>query len=151
MKVLTTTIQRRPFVSILAGIKKIEYREMKPYWDERLAEYAPPFDLRLINGMSKKAPEITVRVTKITKNTRQKVYELHLGKVKHVKNWDIEKRLVQILSITGTRDWKVAEYTKRFELLCKKKSIWSVKKSANVQKDYERIEKKLAGLLDQGQ
>ena len=86
MQKLTTTIKREPLRQIVAGTKKIEYREIKPYWENRLAKYEVPFLLRLINGMSKDAPEATVEVTAVKKDRLNEVFELHLGRVLEVKN-----------------------------------------------------------------
>ena len=52
---ITMTIKRQFFAEILAlrPRKKIEYREMKPYWDTRLeAVLNKLFKLRLLNGMT---------------------------------------------------------------------------------------------------
>jgi hypothetical protein len=35
-KRITTTIKREWLAEIVAGTKKIEYREIKPYWTNRL-------------------------------------------------------------------------------------------------------------------
>jgi hypothetical protein len=86
MQRLTTTIRRKPFAEILSSKKKIEYREIKEYWENRLSKYKPPFLLRLINGMSKQAPELTVQVAKVPRNNREVMYELHLGKIVESKN-----------------------------------------------------------------
>ncbi|HOW51501.1 MAG TPA: hypothetical protein PLV42_05590 [bacterium] len=88
MDKLTTTIQRDPLREIVAGRKPVEYRDIKPYWDKRLAGRKCPFLLRLINGMSATAPEATVRIDRIRKNIRTNKYELHIGKVVQVLNWD---------------------------------------------------------------
>jgi hypothetical protein len=87
MQKLTTTIRREPLAQIIAGIKKVEYREIKPYWEERLARYQTPFLLRLINGMSADAPEATVEVLRVERDKRHGVFELHLGQVLEVRNW----------------------------------------------------------------
>jgi|SRR5271156_1496018 len=96
---ITTTIQRHWLDQILTGKKKIEYRELKPYWYKRLGgttcAIEVPFELRLINGMSKKAPEATVLIKKVDIGTQQPfdgyfdglVYRLHIGKILSVKNW----------------------------------------------------------------
>jgi len=81
MQELTTTIRREPFTQILFRKKKIEYRDIKEYWENRLAKYKPPFLLRLINGMSRQAPELTVQVIKVRRNNREGKFELHLGKI----------------------------------------------------------------------
>jgi hypothetical protein len=88
MDTLTTTIKREFLREIVAGRKTVEYRELKPYWDGRLSKIPAPFLLRLINGMSAKAPEVTVTVRRVVKNRRMQQYELHLGKVVEVRNWD---------------------------------------------------------------
>jgi hypothetical protein len=67
---LTTTIKREWLREIVAGRKGVEYRELKPYWIRKLATVRTPFLLRLINGMTPNAPDGTVLVTRITKNTR---------------------------------------------------------------------------------
>jgi hypothetical protein len=83
MKRITTTIKRWWLSQIVAGIKRIEYREIKPYWNERLEGIEVPFELRLINGMSKQAPEATLLINKITK---EKHYQLHIDRVLNVRN-----------------------------------------------------------------
>lgn len=88
MQTLTTTIKRQWLADIVAKRKPIEYREIKPYWTKRLADVETPFLLRLINGMQPHAPEVTVEVTHVTKNTRIRSYELHLGRIRNVKNWN---------------------------------------------------------------
>ncbi len=35
-KILHLTLHRKWFKQILAGTKKVEYREIKPYWTKRL-------------------------------------------------------------------------------------------------------------------
>lgn len=88
MDKLTTTIKRQWLREIVAGRKKTEYREIKPYWTRRLQKLRAPFVLRLINGMSATAPEVSVIVTRVQKRTGAGDYALRLGKVVQVKNWD---------------------------------------------------------------
>lgn len=73
---------------IAAGRKRIEYRELKPYWTRRFARLRAPFLLRLINGMGARTPEITVIVRGVRKNSRSGNYELALGKVVALKYWN---------------------------------------------------------------
>lgn len=96
MQRLTTTICREPFEAIVAGTKKIEYREIKEYWEKRLAQYKAPFLLRLINGMKKDAPELTVEVVRVTRPSRQGVFKLHLGKVVEVKNYKAATKTAKV-------------------------------------------------------
>lgn len=88
MDKLTTTIQRRWLRDIVARRKKTEYREIKPYWTKRLGSVSTPFLLRLINGMGKKVPEVTVVVRRVQKNAKSGNYELQLGRIAEVRNWD---------------------------------------------------------------
>jgi hypothetical protein len=90
---ITTTIKRQWLAEIIAGTKKIEYREIKPYWTIRLKRVTVPFELRLINGMNPPIPEGTVLIHKITKDGRRGVYELHIKKVLGFKHWDKRRQV----------------------------------------------------------
>ena len=59
---ITTTIEREWLAQIIAGTKKIEYRQMKPYWTKRFEKVTVPFELRLLNGMIPPVPEVTVLI-----------------------------------------------------------------------------------------
>lgn len=86
---ITTTIQRKFLAEIVAGTKKIEYREIKPYWTRKFDVISCPFALRLINGMDRRAPEVTVKINKITAGDS---YALHIAKIMEVKNWPLATR-----------------------------------------------------------
>ena len=88
MDKITTTIKREWLSEIAAGRKRIEYREIKPYWTRKLGKAEPPFLLRLINGMQSKAPEVTVLVKRVRKNTRSWNFELHIRRVVEIRHWD---------------------------------------------------------------
>jgi hypothetical protein len=60
---ITTTIEREWLAEIIAGTKKIEYRQIKSYWTKRFAKVSMPFELRLLNGMNPPVPEVTVLST----------------------------------------------------------------------------------------
>jgi hypothetical protein len=88
---LVVNIKREFFADILAQPRRkwIEYRKMKEYWERRLEKLGkPPFNLRLLNGMTPPVPEATVRVTKVVRRKSNKTIELHLGQVLSVKYWD---------------------------------------------------------------
>src|SRR5438105_14303247 len=87
-KRITTTIEREWLAQIIAGTKKIEYRQIKPYWTQRFAKVSLPFELRLLNGMNPPVPEVTVLISKIIKNRRAGEYQLHIKKVLGFKHWD---------------------------------------------------------------
>jgi hypothetical protein len=87
---ITTTIEREWLAEIIAGTKKIEYRQIKPYWTKRFAKVSVPFELRLLNGMNPPVPEVTVLVHRITRDRRAGEYRLHTEKVlefKHCDKW----------------------------------------------------------------
>jgi len=43
MDSLTTTIKREWLREIVARRKRVEYRDIKPYWEQRLATVRAPF------------------------------------------------------------------------------------------------------------
>jgi hypothetical protein len=75
MQTITTTIKREWLREIVAGRKRVEYREIKPYWTNKLESVELPFLLRLINGMQARAPEVTVVVRRVRKNARSGCFE----------------------------------------------------------------------------
>src|SRR3981081_287479 len=89
---ITTTIEREWLAQIIAGTKKIEYRQIKPYWTKRFEKVSVPFELRLLNGMNPPVPEVTVLIHKIKKDRRAGEYQLHIKKVLGFKNWDKRHR-----------------------------------------------------------
>jgi hypothetical protein len=88
---ITTTIEREWLAQIIAGTKKVECRQIKPYWRKRFEKVSIPFELRLLNGMNHPVPEVTVLIHRITKDRRAGEYRLHIKKVLNHKHWD--KRL----------------------------------------------------------
>jgi ASC-1-like (ASCH) protein len=64
MEVLHLTLRKKWFDLIKSGEKKIEYREIKPYWTKRLFDEngeAVKYDFIIFrNGYSKDAPKIKV-------------------------------------------------------------------------------------------
>ena len=73
-------------------LRRIEYRELKDYWTERLNGVKVPFELRLFNGMNRPIPEVTVLIGKVTIDRREKVYELHIKKLIGFKHWDKDRQ-----------------------------------------------------------
>lgn len=85
-KILHLTLLKKWFLDILNGKKKVEYREIKPYWTKRLFEkgISKKYDHILFkNGYSKNVPEMKVEFLGI--KTKDK-YEIMLGKVLETKN-----------------------------------------------------------------
>ena len=89
---ITTTIERGWLAEIIAGTKKIEYRQIKPYWTKRFAKVSLPFELRLLNGMNPPVPEVTVLIHRITKDRHAGEYRLHIKKVLEFKHWDKRRK-----------------------------------------------------------
>ncbi len=90
MDKITTTIKREWLKRIANRTKRVEYRQMKPCWAKKLSHVHTPFLLRLINGMQPKAPEITVTVKRIRKNSSSRQYELVIGKIVELKHWSVK-------------------------------------------------------------
>lgn len=95
MQRITTTIKRDWLVAIFEGKKKIEYREIKPYWTKKLAGLTKPFELHLVNGRRKNVPTITLLIHKVTANRRLQVYELH---IKHIVGFTIHSSDVEAVA-----------------------------------------------------
>ena len=88
MDTITTTLKRPFFAAIVDRSKRIEYREIKPYWTLRLGRVKTPFRLILRNGMRPPVPQLEVRIDKIVRQGRSGVYALHIGRVLRVTHWD---------------------------------------------------------------
>ena len=94
MKILHLTLKKQWFELIASGLKKEEYRELKPYWDCRL--YKKHYDaIKFRNGYQKNAPTMTVELKKITTGLgniswgapeTEEVYILKLGKILEVNH-----------------------------------------------------------------
>jgi hypothetical protein len=65
MDTITTTLEREWLAKIVDGSKRVEYREIKPYWTLRLSRVSTPFRLVLRNGMNPPVPVLTVRIDRI--------------------------------------------------------------------------------------
>ena len=88
---VTTTVCRETLREIAAGRQTVECREIKPYWDRRLAKVRPPFRMRMINGMSAAAPEVTVEVERVRRNSSKGRYEFRIARVVETRHWDVER------------------------------------------------------------
>ena len=80
MQTITTTLVREWFSEILAEDKRIEYREIKPYWITRLRTVAVPFRLD------------RVVPSPLSKKKRSGNYALHIGRVLKVEHWGRVKK-----------------------------------------------------------
>ena len=96
MKILYLTLKKKWFDQILAKTKKIEYREIKPYWTKRLFDSAgkpKKFDIiEFRNGYSKDARKMRVEFKGVNVGVLkedvgefkkgERVYEVLLGERK---------------------------------------------------------------------
>jgi hypothetical protein len=85
---LTMNIEREYFAAIVDGTKRIEYRDMSPFWSRRIEPLSVPFRLRLLNGMTHPIPEAVVVVRKVSRHRSIGQYRLHLGRVLQVRRWN---------------------------------------------------------------
>lgn len=89
LRVLRLTVKKKWFDMIVAGIKWEEYREMKAYWNRRLAGRTGFDAVEFVNGYGKTRPRILMSLEGITIGQGRKdwgapvgdVYILHLGNV----------------------------------------------------------------------
>jgi hypothetical protein len=90
MDVITTTIDREFFADIVVGKKRVEYRQIKPYWTQRLRRVKTPFELVLRNGMIPPIPVLTVRIDRVQPNPPhyRGPYGLYIGRILKVEHWD---------------------------------------------------------------
>jgi len=86
-KILHLTLKKEWFDKILSGQKKIEYRDIKPYWQKRLLdEKGNPLNYDFIifkNGYGKNVPTMKVEFVKLIVSDK---YEIHLGKTLEALN-----------------------------------------------------------------
>ena len=83
MKLLVLVVKGKWFDLIASGQKKIEYREIKPYWTKRL--FGKNFDvIEFRRGYRKDCPKVTVEYRGLRDDEEfdgKKCYGLLLGKI----------------------------------------------------------------------
>lgn len=63
---LHLTLKKKWFDMIASGVKREEYREMKPYWNKRLMCAKKPYDKILFrNGYGRNAPRLLIEFTRM--------------------------------------------------------------------------------------
>ena len=86
-KILHLTLMKKWFIDILEGKKKIEYREIKPYWTKRLftANGTPIIydHISFRNGYAKDAPTMNVEFLGVKEKEK---YEIILGNILETNN-----------------------------------------------------------------
>lgn len=84
MNVLHLTLHRKWFDKIAKGIKKHEYREVKPYWTKRITDRQYD-EIHFRNGYQKNAP--FMRVQYLGYKIKGCLYALKLGAILEIKNY----------------------------------------------------------------
>jgi len=83
MKILHLNLYRKYFDAILKGDKKIEYREITPYWSKRFE--GRHYDaIKCRNGYRKDAPEMTIKFEGMYISGSE--YAIVLGNIMESKN-----------------------------------------------------------------
>ncbi len=77
MNRLQLSLYKQWFDEILHGTKKIEYREIKPYYDRLLKKDYD--EVKFVNGYGKERPYLIINIVKIIKS--KEFYEIHLGNI----------------------------------------------------------------------
>ncbi len=102
MRILHLTLKRKWFDMIASGEKKEEYRDIKPYWIQRLQAWGNAFDdcrdfsfIRFKNGYSKNAPTMDIECEGIKIGNgkpewgcSKECYVIQLGKILSIKNYN---------------------------------------------------------------
>ncbi len=88
MQTLTMNIKRCCFDCMGDGRKRVEYRDMNPFRQQRSEGLQTPFRLRLLNGMLPPVPEAIVEVKRVVRDRASQQYQLHLGRVLRRRNWN---------------------------------------------------------------
>jgi hypothetical protein len=88
-RILHLTLKKEWYDMIASGVKKEEYREIKPHWNKRLLNKT--YDVIIFrNGYSKDSPSMKVEFLGLQKglgieewgaNLKEKVYIIKLGKI----------------------------------------------------------------------
>lgn len=73
------TIKKQYFEEIKKGLKTIEYREVKPFYNSRFKNIKLPYIFILRNGRYKNCPEIKIEVNKII--IKDNYYNLYIKRV----------------------------------------------------------------------
>ncbi len=77
MERLNLSLYKKWFDEILTGTKKIEYREIKPYYNKIFVkEYS---EVKFVNGYGNERPFMIVEILKVFKS--KEYYEIHLGNI----------------------------------------------------------------------
>jgi len=88
-RILHLTLERKWFDLIASGEKKIEWRDVKPYWTKRLQRKYDVIQFR--NGYRRDSPLMQVEYKGIIEKHIHMIppaYALSLGKILWIKNYD---------------------------------------------------------------
>lgn len=109
MKTLTLSLKKKWFNKIKKGVKKEEYREIKPFWIKRLLE-CTEHDLDAIWDTFTAFPDTTKQLNKELENLKAfKIFDSLVLTLGYPKAGDTERRLTfknpKIRIGTGRPEW----------------------------------------------
>jgi len=87
-RILHLNLHREHFAAIVAGTKRIDYRDQSPHWRSRLENKI--YDvIQFRNGYAANAPEMILKFLGLRRYGRGKAayYAIRLGKVLTTKRW----------------------------------------------------------------
>jgi hypothetical protein len=93
VNILHLTLKRKWFELIESGVKKEEYREIKPFWSKRLMRNYDRIEFR--NGYGKNIPSFTIELKEI---------RVGLGIVEHGAPENKEVFIVKLGKVISTSD-----------------------------------------------
>jgi len=85
MDILHLILYRKYFDQIVEGTKIIEYRDKTDYWKKRIEDREYKY-IKFRNGYAKDAPTMLVEYLGYEDGGGR--YELKLGKIMHIQNWE---------------------------------------------------------------
>lgn len=102
-RILHLTLKRKWFDQIASREKRVEYREVKSYWDARLKDRG--FDeVHFTNGYGKDRPFMRAECLIIIKTPDR--YCIHLGEILELRNYEKQERLMIIVTRDDNGTWK---------------------------------------------
>lgn len=93
-KILHLTLKREWFDQIAQGFKRVEHRDMTPYWDTRLRNRMYD-EIWFRNGYTMDRPFMRVKWMGIVNNEYVQRYDILLGYVLEIRNWSDPNKSIQ--------------------------------------------------------
>ena len=81
MKEIYLIIKKEYLQKIINNEKKIEYREIKPFYIKKFENISIPFIIKFQAGYNKNALSKNVIINKVKKDIKNSMYELYIEKI----------------------------------------------------------------------